>query len=97
MGRPVYSNVLGRQADFFASVYHRCHGGSDENPEQGLITGVDDTEDNLSPVTMTPGLIYIAGVNDTKLQISPRIFVKIQNSPNKILRAMGGNCSVKKT
>jgi hypothetical protein len=45
---------------------------------------------------MTPGIIYIAGVNDTKLQISRRIFVKIQNSPNRILRGHGGKLSREK-
>jgi hypothetical protein len=53
---------------------HRCH-GIDENPEQGLICGINDTGDNLSPVTTTPAIIYrrvidadeqlFAGVVDT--------------------------------
>jgi hypothetical protein len=34
-------------------IYHRCH-GIDENPRQGLITGVNDT-----------GEQFIAGSNDT--------------------------------
>jgi hypothetical protein len=38
---------------------HWCH-GIDENPEQGLITGINNTGDNLLPVTTTP-----AGVIDT--------------------------------
>jgi hypothetical protein len=30
----------------------------DENPGQGLITGVNDNADNLSPVTTTPRINY---------------------------------------
>jgi hypothetical protein len=36
---------------------HRCH-GNNENPEQGLIYDINDTGDNLSPVTTTPAIIY---------------------------------------
>ncbi len=54
--------------------YRRCH-RIDENPGQGLFTGVNDTSNNLSPVTTTPVIIYhqdrntgeqlITCVNDT--------------------------------
>jgi hypothetical protein len=34
-------------------IHCRCQ-GIDENPEQGLISGVNDTRDNKSPVLLTP-------------------------------------------
>jgi hypothetical protein len=40
-----------------ASNYRRCH-GIDENLGQGLFTGVNDTSNNLSPVTTAPVIIY---------------------------------------
>jgi hypothetical protein len=60
-----------RQADVSASVSSpvtkkqaiivcRCH-GIDENPRQGLINGVKDSDDNLSLATTTPAIIF-AGV-----------------------------------
>jgi hypothetical protein len=38
--------------------YRRCHDEIDENTGQGLITGVNDTANNLLPVTMTTAIIY---------------------------------------
>jgi hypothetical protein len=49
------------------------------------------TEDflHLPPVSLTP-------VANLKLRISPRIFVKIRNDPNGILRGLGETDSWKK-
>jgi hypothetical protein len=38
-------------------INRRCH-GIDKNPGQSLITGNNDTGDNLSPVTTTLAIIY---------------------------------------
>jgi hypothetical protein len=37
--------------------YRRCY-VIDENPEQGFITSVNDTGDNLPGVTTTPAIIF---------------------------------------
>jgi hypothetical protein len=50
--------------------YRRFHDEIDENTGQGLITGGD----NLSPVLLTLAI-------NSKLRVSPQIFVKIQNGP----------------
>jgi hypothetical protein len=44
---------------------------------------------HLPPVSLTP-------VANIELQISPRIFVKIQNGPNGIIRGLGETDSRKK-
>ena len=64
------------------------------NPWHGLITGVNDTGDNLSPVTMTPLIMYHHAVSttpaiNTKLLISLQICIKIWNGPHGILRGLG--------
>jgi hypothetical protein len=58
---------------------------------QGEISDVNDTANNLMPVRITPAI-------NTKLQISPEIFLKIQNGLVSIgiLRGAGGNCFKKK-
>jgi hypothetical protein len=58
---------------------------------QGEISDVNDTANNLMPVTITPAI-------NTKLRISPEIFLKIQNGLVSIgiLRGAGGNCFKKK-
>jgi hypothetical protein len=65
----------------------------DENLEQGFIIGVNDTGDHLSSITTTPAIIYkpvsLTPAINTKLRISPRIFVKIRNGPNRIVWGQG--------
>ncbi len=73
-----------------AIYYHRCH-GIDENLEQSLISSVNDTGDNLLPVTTTPAIIYRLyrwhrWTAYTNLRISPGIFLKFWNSPKKMPR-----------
>jgi hypothetical protein len=51
-----------------ATINCRCH-GIDENPEQGLTTDVNDTGDNISPVSQ-----IIGGVVDTSDKHKLRIF-----------------------
>jgi len=50
-----------------------CYHGVDENPGQGCKTGVNDTSDNLSPVSLTPvkslSPVSLTPAN-TKLRIS---------------------------
>jgi hypothetical protein len=63
---------------FLPSEFNRqCH-GIKENLEQGLITGINDTGDNLLPVTMMPAI-------NTKQQILQQIFVSKLPQP-RILR-----------
>ncbi len=92
----------------FELVFHRRCQGIDENPEHGLITGVNDTGNNLSFATMTQVVISpvsLTPVNsllpvsmtpaiDTK---SLKIFIKIRNDPNRKRRGHGGNSFVNKT
>ena len=47
-----------------------------------LATGVVDTGGNFAPVSLIP-------VVNLELRISPRIFEKIRNGPNGILRGLG--------
>jgi hypothetical protein len=47
-----------------------------------FATGVVDTGGYLPPVSLTP-------VVNLELRISPRIFGKIRNGPNGILRGLG--------
>ncbi len=42
--------------------------GINEKPEQGLTTGVNDTSNNVSPVTTTPVIIF-PDVVDTNKQL----------------------------
>jgi hypothetical protein len=56
--------------------FHRqCH-EIDENPGQGFITGVEETGDNLSPVTTTPPTIK----QSSPVTLTPE---KIRNVPTK--------------
>jgi hypothetical protein len=57
-----------------------------ENMGEGLTTGVNDPGNNLSPVTVTPAMIYRNCQINTKLRISLRIFIKIKIRPNGTLR-----------
>ncbi len=61
-------------------LYHRIN----EKPEQGLTTGVNDTSNNVSPVTTTPVITY-----GWCRRISTRIFVQILYCPEGILRGPG--------
>ncbi len=47
-----------------------------------FAAGVVDTGSNLPPVSLTP-------VVHLDLRISPRIFEKIRNDPNAIIRGLG--------
>ncbi len=55
----------------------------DENMGQDVTTGVNDRGNNLSPVTVTPAMIYRNCQINTK---SLRIFIKIKIRPNGTLR-----------
>ncbi len=54
---------------------------------------VIDTGDNLPPVSLTPGAnlapVSLTPVAHLDLRISPRIFEKIPNDPNVIIRGLG--------
>jgi hypothetical protein len=55
----------------------------------GIIdTGGIDTGGNLPPVSLTP-VANLPPVVHPDLRISPRIFEKIQNDPNVIIRGLG--------
>jgi hypothetical protein len=70
-----------------------------DSPKSRCTTGINDTGDT--------GVKTATGINDTggksttpmvlpELRISPRIFEKIRNGPNGILRGLGENDSCKK-
>jgi hypothetical protein len=52
------------------------------------VAGVIDTGGNLPPVSLTP-VANLPPVVHPDLRISPRIFEKIQNDPNVIIRGLG--------
>ncbi len=58
-----------------------------------FAAGVIDTSGNLPPVSLTTvanlPLVSLIPVVHLGLRISPRIFEKIQNGPNVILRGWG--------
>ncbi len=54
-----------------------------------FAAGVVDTVGNLPPVSLTPMVLL-------DLRISPRIFEKIRNDPNVIIRGLGEGDSLKK-
>jgi hypothetical protein len=73
----VFFSILGCSLCFL-SIGRLVIGIIDENPDLSFIANYIDinvTNDNLSPVTMTPAMIYIAGVVDIakhpKLRIPP--------------------------
>jgi hypothetical protein len=84
--------------------YRRCHNEIDENTGQGLITGVNDTGNNLSPVTLA---IIITGVVDTgeqldtgdkhKVAIISANFCKNSKWPQGDTQRPGGNLIITKT
>ncbi len=60
---------------------------------QGIIISVNDTDNNLSPVTMTPAIILLIkplnNLSPVSMQISSQIFVTIRNGPEGIFRGQG--------
>jgi hypothetical protein len=58
-----------------------------------FAAGVVDTGGNLPPVSLTPvenlAPVSLTPVVNLDLRISPRIFEKIRNDPNVIIRALG--------
>ncbi len=78
-----YRRIIIPGACYRRYINHRCQ-RIDENLEQGLITGVNETADNLLPVTTTPAV-------NTKLRIPPRIFIKNFKWSQQDTQGPGGN------
>ncbi len=81
--RQLKVNLKAKIYIFVNSTTHRC-------PNKIIKIFLLESFCQLPPVSLTP-------VANLKLRISPRIFEKIRNSPNGIIRGLGETDSRKKT